>query len=75
MPATLNVGEVFNLDLTVNNAANVLQPIGADELDYSVTTAGSSLGSFFNQVDAALGGGNLHQIDARHVDARREDRA
>jgi exonuclease III len=62
VPATLQLGDVFNLDLTVSNIANVLQPIGADELDYSVTTAGSLIGSFFNQVDVALGGGNLHQI-------------
>lgn len=62
VPATLQLGEVFNLDLTVSNIARVLQPIGADELDYSVTTAGSLTGSFFNQIDAALGGGNLHQI-------------
>lgn len=62
VPATLQLGEVFNLDLTVSNIAKVLQPIGADELDYSVTTAGSLIGSFFNQVDAALGGGNVHQI-------------
>ena len=62
VPATLNVGQVFNLDLTVSNAASVLQPVGADELDYSVTTAGDLVGSFFNQIDAALGGVNVHQI-------------
>jgi len=47
---------------SVSNAANVLQPIGADELDYSVTTSGDLLGSYFDQMDAALGGGNLHQL-------------
>jgi hypothetical protein len=62
VPATLNIGQVFNLDVTVSNAANVLQPIGADELDYSVTTSGDLLGSFFNQVDAALGSANVHPI-------------
>lgn len=62
VPTTLHVGDIFNLDVTVSNAANVLQPIGADELDYSVTTSGNLFGSFFNQLDMALGGGNLHQI-------------
>jgi endonuclease/exonuclease/phosphatase family metal-dependent hydrolase len=65
VPATLNVGDVFNLELTVSNAADVLQPIGADELDYSITT--THLGalmdfSSFNQMDMALGGGNSYQI-------------
>ena len=62
VPMTLNVGEVFNLDVTVNNAANVLQPVGADELDYSVTTSGDLVGSYFNEIDAALGGSNVHPI-------------
>jgi endonuclease/exonuclease/phosphatase family metal-dependent hydrolase len=62
VPATLYVGDVFNFDVTVSNIAKVLQPLGADELDYSVTTAGSLIGSYFSQVDAALGGGNVHQI-------------
>lgn len=62
VPATLNIGEVFSLNLIVQNAANVLAAFAADELDYSVTTAGSVLGSFLNQVDAALGVGNTHQL-------------
>ncbi len=64
LPTTLNVGEIFNLQLTVSNAASVVAPNGADELDYSVTTAfgGAVSGSFFNQVDLALGGGNLHLL-------------
>lgn len=65
VPATLNVGEVFNLELTVGNAANVLQPIGADELDYSITSThlGATMDfSSFNQMDMALGGANSYQI-------------
>jgi endonuclease/exonuclease/phosphatase family metal-dependent hydrolase len=65
LPATLNVGEAFSLELTVKNAADVLQPFGADELDYSITT--THLGalrdfSSFEQVDTALGGANTYQI-------------
>jgi len=62
VPPTLNVGEVFNLEVTVHNAANVVAPHGADELDYSVTTSGDLVGSYFNQMDLALGGANVHQI-------------
>ncbi len=65
VPATLNLGEAFNLDLTVKNAADVLQPIGADELDYSITSmhVGATMDfSSFNQLDMALGGANSYQI-------------
>jgi exonuclease III len=62
VPTTINVGELFNLNVTVQNAANVLAAFAADELDYAVTTSGSVLGSFLNQVDAALGVGNVHQL-------------
>ena len=61
-PITLNQGDTFNLDVTVSNAANVLVALGADELDYSLTTAGDLFGSFLNQTDLALGGGNLHLV-------------
>ena len=36
--------------------------VGADELDYSLTTSGSVSGTFLNQVDLALGGSNLHSV-------------
>ena len=62
VPATLNVGQAFNLGVTVTNAANVLVAAGADELDYSLMSSGSVSGSFLNQIDAALGSGNLHQL-------------
>ena len=65
-PLTLDLGEVFNLQLTVRNAANVVAAIGADELDYSIRAQdvdGALLNfSVSSQQDLALGGGNLHQI-------------
>jgi hypothetical protein len=62
IPATLGLGQVFNLGVTVSNAANVVAANGADELDYSLTTSGNVTGSFLNQTDMALGGTNTHMI-------------
>ncbi|MCI0333058.1 MAG: hypothetical protein L0228_07535, partial [Planctomycetes bacterium] len=62
VPATLNVGQSFNLDVMVSNSAPVAVALGADELTYSLTTSGSVSGSFLNQVDTALGGGNTHFV-------------
>jgi endonuclease/exonuclease/phosphatase family metal-dependent hydrolase len=67
-PTTLSVGDEFDLELTVSNAADVVAAIGADELDYSITWPfGSPLlevngESYFAQTDTALGGGNTHLI-------------
>jgi hypothetical protein len=58
----LNLGQEFNLEVIVSNAANVVAAIGADELDYSLTTAGDLAGSFLDQMDLALGGGNAHLV-------------
>jgi hypothetical protein len=62
VPATLTVGQPFNLEVTVSNAASVLVAIGADELDYAITTSGDLAGTFLNQIDAALGAGNTHLV-------------
>lgn len=62
VPARINFGQTFNLGVTVSNAASVLVALGADELDYSVTGSGAVSGTFLNQTDAALGGGNMHQM-------------
>lgn len=62
VPTILDVGQSFNLSVAVNNVANVVAAIGADELDYSLTTSGSVSGSFLNQLDLALGGGNSHNV-------------
>ena len=61
VPGQLAVGEAILLDVTISNAANVSLPIGADELDYSLTTSGNLLGSATG-VDAALGGGSTHLV-------------
>jgi endonuclease/exonuclease/phosphatase family metal-dependent hydrolase len=62
VPPTLAVGQEFDLVVTVLNAANVLTPLGADELDYTLTASGDVSGTFLNQVDPALGEGNTHLV-------------
>ena len=62
IPAMLDLGESFSLDVVVSNIANVLGAIGADELDYALTVSGDITGAFLNQVDFALGPGNTHSI-------------
>jgi hypothetical protein len=62
VPAMVDVGQVVNVGVTVSNIAPVIAVIGADELDYSLTTSGSISGSFLNQMDAALGSGNMHNV-------------
>ncbi len=61
IPSTLQLGELFDLGVTVFNAADVVAEIGADELDYTLTTTGDLSGAF-TDTDFALGGGNLHDI-------------
>ncbi len=61
IPTALDLGQVFALGVTVFNAADVVAAIGADELDYTLTATGA-LSGLFNGVDAALGGGNLHNV-------------
>ncbi|MEM6331627.1 MAG: hypothetical protein AAF790_15450, partial [Planctomycetota bacterium] len=39
-PGTLTVGEAFTLSVTVTNDASVVAAIGADELDYTISTTG-----------------------------------
>ena len=48
--------------MNVSNTARVSVSIGADELNYSLTTSGSLSGSFLNQVDMALGTANTHLV-------------
>jgi hypothetical protein len=45
----------------VRNAADVLVPLGADELDYTLTAAGNLLGTYAD-TDPALGGGNMRLV-------------
>jgi endonuclease/exonuclease/phosphatase family metal-dependent hydrolase len=62
VPAALAVGEPFSVDVTVRNAANVQDAIGADELEYSLIASGDVAGSFLDEIDLALGGSNLYAI-------------
>jgi endonuclease/exonuclease/phosphatase family metal-dependent hydrolase len=62
VPPTLAVGQAFDLAVLVNNAANVVASNGADELDYSLTTSGALSGTYLDQMDLALGGGNTHLV-------------
>ena len=62
IPETLMVGELFDLEVIVTNAADVVADVGADELDYSLTAAGDLSGTFLNQTDSALGDGNTHLV-------------
>lgn len=61
VPATLALGELFDLELTIRNAANVLTADGADELDYLVTTTGDATG-MFTGTELALGSGETLAI-------------
>jgi hypothetical protein len=56
---TLNVGQAFQLDVTVSNVANVIAAIGADELDYAITTSGSVTGSFTSQTGILAGSNDV----------------
>jgi hypothetical protein len=62
VPTFVDVGQSVNISVTVSNIAPAIAANGADELDYSLTTSGSLTGSYMNQIDAALGGVNSHNI-------------
>jgi hypothetical protein len=62
VPDTLRVGDAFDLNVMVSNSAKVVAAIGADELLYSLTVSGDLFGSYLNQMDLALGGGNTHSV-------------
>ena len=47
--------------VTVENIANVLAAVGADELDYTISVTGDLIGAF-SGTDWALGGGETHNI-------------
>lgn len=61
VPSTIEQGAFLELDLLVENIADVLVPLGADELDYTVSATGALMGNFASS-DLALGGGQLHPI-------------
>lgn len=61
IPLTVPLGASVNVDVFVENVANVISALGADELDYSVSVSGDLLGSA-SGIDLALGGFNSHPI-------------
>jgi endonuclease/exonuclease/phosphatase family metal-dependent hydrolase len=61
VPTTLMRNEVFNLDVAIRNAANVVAAIGADELDYEITTSGNLSGSAMGSA-LALADGIVHSV-------------
>ncbi|MGD8451985.1 MAG: hypothetical protein PVJ57_09225 [Phycisphaerae bacterium] len=60
-PARVLIGSAACAEVTVQNAADVVAPNGADELDYAVIGSGDLSGTATG-VDAALGGGVTHPI-------------
>jgi len=61
IPLTLELGKAFSLDVAVSNDAAVVASVGADELDYALTTTGDLVGAFSGAL-AALAGDVVHQI-------------
>ncbi|QDV80478.1 hypothetical protein [Botrimarina mediterranea] len=61
IPLTLEQGEEFALGLTVTNDADVVAAVGADELDFSISTSGSITGAFAG-VAAALSAGLSYDL-------------
>jgi endonuclease/exonuclease/phosphatase family metal-dependent hydrolase len=59
IPEELALGEVFQTNIAVNNVANVLSTLGADELDYTLTTSGDLFGANSGVVQAAGEGDQL----------------
>lgn len=61
LPPTVPLGVAFNVDVLVENLANVVSSLGADELDYSISVSGDLFGSA-SGTEFALGGFNSHPI-------------
>lgn len=56
VPAEIGLGEAAELEVLIRNAALVDVALGADELDFTLTTSGAVTG-FASGIDAALSGG------------------
>ncbi|MEO1497962.1 MAG: hypothetical protein AAFV43_12515 [Planctomycetota bacterium] len=61
VPSTLELGEDFDLDVTLRNAADVVHENGADELDYILAATGAGVGGGAGTI-AALSAGDLFSI-------------
>lgn len=58
IPSQLNLGQAFDLNVAISNAADVVATLGADELDYLLSVSGDLTGGA-SGVEAALGGGDV----------------
>ncbi|TWT87523.1 hypothetical protein Mal64_30640 [Pseudobythopirellula maris] len=61
VPPTLALGQAFDLNVAVSNAAAVLTSLGADELEYTLSVSGDLNGGAAGS-DSALGGVNNHLV-------------
>ena len=61
IPGTVTLGATVSVDVVVQNVAPAFVVTGADELDYTLSVTGDLFG-VAGGVDAALGGGNTHQV-------------
>ena len=61
VPETLDLGETYNLDVTISNLADVVAALGADELDYTLSVTGDLFGSASGSV-LALSGGQVQYV-------------
>ena len=61
VPTEVNLGDSIDLDVLVENIADVVGVYGADELDYTLTVSGDLVGGATG-TDAALGGGQTYQV-------------
>ncbi|MEM8946825.1 MAG: hypothetical protein AAGD11_16745 [Planctomycetota bacterium] len=61
IPATVPMGVNFSVDVLVENVANVVSSLGADELDFNVSVSGDLFGGG-SGTDFALGGATAFPI-------------
>ncbi|MEO2049473.1 MAG: endonuclease [Pirellulales bacterium] len=61
IPSSVGQGALVNIDVMIENIANVLTSSGADELDYTLSVSGDLFGNA-SGTDFALGSGNTHLV-------------
>ena len=61
VPPALSIGQPFDLDILIRNAADVITAIGADELDYSFSVTGDLFGTGSGTADP-LAAGDTHFV-------------
>jgi len=61
IPATVNLGDTVNIDVMIENIADVVAALGADELDYSLSVTGDLSGNASGSI-LALAGSDIQQI-------------